>query len=152
MGARGVVPGPEADLSRPRSRKGSDQQPVTIGTRKPVEIPEPDPTWHPIATRLYDSARDSGQSDFYQATDWAILWSLCEDLSMYKKPLVNRDGEEYVKRSGQMLQTIMSSLTSLLLTEGDRRRVRLELQEPAPDTGDATVTQLNLLRGMAEDE
>lgn len=62
---------------------------------------------------------------------------------MYKKPLMSKDGVEYHKRSGQMLQTIMSSLTSLMLTEGERRRARLELAEPKPDVESAGVTAIN---------
>ena len=45
---------------------------------------------------------------------------------------VDENGEEHErmpKRSGQMFQALMSSLQSLLLTEGDRRRVRIELSE-----------------------
>lgn len=119
-----TIPRREDELARPRSRKGKDQVPVTKGqARRVTEIPAPDKDWHPIAQHLYESCKSSGQQDFYQASDWAILWSLCDDLSYYKKG---------VKRSGQMLQTIMSSLERLLVTEGDRRRVRLELEE-APD-------------------
>ena len=42
-----------------------------------------------------------------------------------------------------MLQSVMSNLTSLLLTEGERRRVRLELQEPEKEPVKlASVAQL----------
>lgn len=119
-----TIPRREDELARPRSRKGKDQVPVTKGQSIPVsEIPASGEDWHPIAKHLYESCKTSGQAGYYQASDWAILWSLCDDLSYYKKG---------VKRSGQMLQTIMSSLERLLVTEGDRRRVRLEL-ESAPD-------------------
>ena len=130
----GPIPNRSEDLARPRERRGGDNSSVTKGTALPVSIPEADPDWHPIAIRIYDSCRSSGQREYYQDSDWAILWSLCEDLSMYKKPSVSRDGEEYHKRSGQMLQTIMASLSNLLVTEGDRRRVRIELQAPEPVT------------------
>ena len=151
MGARGPIPNSSRDLSRERDANRGDRGPITVGTRRPVVIPEPDKDWHPIAIRLYEAARNSGQADFYQESDWAILWSLCEDLSMYKKPLINRDGEEYYKRSGQMLQTIMSGLTTLLLTEGDRRRVRLELMEPEERDEDAEVIKLRAVEDMAAD-
>ncbi|MFE9254047.1 hypothetical protein [Streptomyces sp. NPDC006879] len=124
MGARGPVPNREEDLARPRSRKGTDQQSVTRGEMKPVKIPNADRDWHPIARRLWDSLKSSGQADFYQNSDWAFAYSLCEDLSHYKKS---------GKRSGQMLQTIYSAFERLLVAEGDRRRVRIELQEPEPD-------------------
>ncbi|WP_234018487.1 MULTISPECIES: hypothetical protein [unclassified Streptomyces] len=96
----GPVPNREADLARPRERKGSDVQPVTRGVARPTKVPNADRTWHPIAKRLWDSLKESGQADFYQQSDWALAYSLCEDLSVYKKS---------GKRSGQMLQTIYSA-------------------------------------------
>jgi len=47
-----------------------------------------------------------------------------DDLSYYKASS---------KRSGQMLATIMSAMSSLLVTEGDRRRVQIELARPNAD-------------------
>ncbi|MGP3686232.1 phage terminase small subunit [Streptomyces sp. IBSNAI002] len=97
---------------------------------RPTKIPNADRTWHPIAKRLWDSLKESGQADFYQASDWALAYSLCEDLSFYKKS---------GKRSGQMLQTIYSAFERLLVAEGDRRRVRVELHEPEPEEQSAAV-------------
>jgi hypothetical protein len=134
MGARGPVPNREDDLARPRARKGSDQQPVIKGVMRPVKIPNADRSWHPIAQKLWDAAKESGQSDFYQQTDWALLFSLCEDLSEYKKSR---------KRSGQMLQTIYSAFERLLIAEGDRRRVRIELTEPEDESTPASVTAID---------
>ncbi|AKY03461.1 hypothetical protein SEA_DANZINA_6 [Streptomyces phage Danzina] len=126
----GPVPNRESDLARPRSRKGGDVQEVTKGEMRPVKIPNADRDWHPIARRLWDSLKTSGQADFYQNSDWAFAFSLCEDLSHYKKS---------GKRSGQMLQTIYSAFERLLVAEGDRRRVRIELHEPEPETTPASV-------------
>lgn len=111
------------ELQRPRERAGNRRDPVTTGELQPIsdEFLQPDPDWHPIARKVWDGALSSGQYRWYQNSDLAILYSICEDLSIYK------DG---VRRSGQMLQVIMSTLGDLMVTEGDRRRVRLELQEP----------------------
>ncbi|WP_443058365.1 phage terminase small subunit [Streptomyces sp. NBC_00442] len=126
----GPVPNREADLARPRSRKGADVQPVAKGLMRDVKVPNADRNWHPIAKRLWDALKSSGQSDFYQNSDWAFAYSLCEDLSYYKTA---------GKRSGQMLQTIYSAFERLLVTEGDRRRVRIELHEPEPEEQSAAV-------------
>ena len=140
MGARGPVPNRSEDLARPRERKGGDNTPITKGTLRPVVIPEADPEWHPIAKMLWESLQESGQADFYQQSDWAFAYSLMEDLTRYKEPLVNqKTGEQYFKRSGQMLQTIYSAMERLLVTEGDRRRVRIELTEPETNDEDAAV-------------
>jgi hypothetical protein len=130
MGARGPVPHREADLARPRSRNGGDQQAVTKGEMRSVRWPTADREWHPIARDLYNACKRSGQADFYQQSDIALLYSLCDDLSYYKSSY---------KRSGQMLQSIYSAMERLLVTEGDRRRVRIELHEPEKDGDSAAV-------------
>ena len=140
-----TIPKPEHELARPRARKGKDQQATLVGVRKSVTWNVPaDEDWHPIAIQIYESARSSGQADYWQDSDWAVFYSICEDISYYKQDKTSvyvdkKSGEvkEYEKpRSGQMLASIMGSLTTLLLTEGDRRKVRMELQEPpkAPPT------------------
>lgn len=151
----GPVPNREADLARPRARKGSEQQSVTKGVARPTTIPDADTTWHPIARMLWDSLAESGQADFYQQSDWAFAYSLCEDLHQYKTPSVDRNGEQYIKRSGQMLQTIYSAMERLLVTEGDRRRVRIELEEPPQDETPAAVLAIADYRaelGLEDDD
>ncbi len=66
----------------------------------------------------------SGQSSFYEASDWALAYSLMDDLSAYK-------GAE--RRSAQMLQTIYTTFERLLIAEGDRRRARMELERNDSD-------------------
>lgn len=153
MGARGPVPNRSNDLARPRERKGGENAAVTKGVLRPVTIPDPDPTWHPIARMLWDSLVESGQSDFYQQSDWAFAFSLCEDLTRYKEPykIDAETGEvNYGKRSGQMLQTIYSAMERLLVTEGDRRRVRIELTEPAAEENPATLVMMDSYRDGLE--
>jgi len=147
----GPVPRRSADLARPRERKGGDVVPVTKGQLRPVRIPAADKDWHPIAKRLYNSLKKSGQADFYQQSDWALAWSICEDLSYYKTPLTNRDGEQYSKRSGQMLQTIYTAMERLLVTEGDRRRVRIELSAPEEEGESAAVLAIADYRAELEE-
>lgn len=138
----GPVPNRSEDLARPRERKGADQQSVKTGEMRPVTIPRADPEWHPIARKMWDSLKTSGQADFFQNSDWAFAYSLMDDLSMYKKPFVSKDGVEYHKRSGQMLQVIMTSLERLLVTEADRRRARIELSAPEEESETASVIAL----------
>lgn len=130
MGLRGPVPNREEDLARPRSRKGSDEQEVKKGLMRKVTVPRADPDWHAIAKQIYNSLKKSGQSDYFQDSDWAYAFMLCEDISQYKKSK---------QRSAMMASTIYSALGNLLVTEADRRRVRIELQEPEPETTSASV-------------
>lgn len=141
--ARGPVPNRSDNLSRDRDANRGDRPPITKGELRPVTIPDADPEWHPIAHMLWEGLLDSGQADFYQSSDWAFAYSLMEDLSRYKEPQVNKStGEEYHKRSGQMLQTIYSAMERLLVTEGDRRRARIELTAPDNSEQEATVLTL----------
>lgn len=151
LGKPGPVPNRSEDLARDPSRKGGDRGNITKGVLRPVTIPDEDPEWHDIAKMLWRSLQTSGQSDYYQDSDWAFAYSLCDDLTFYKNPLTDRNGELYHKRSGQMLQTIYSAMERLLVTEGDRRRVRIELT--APESGqnekaDAVVN--NYEQGLAK--
>ncbi len=150
MSRKGRIPNRSNDLSRARDahRTRSNNPTLRKGTLRPVTIPEPDPGWHPIARQLWDSLLTSGQADFFQNSDWAFAYSLCEDLSLYKKPLVAKDGTEYYKRSGQMLQTIYKAMNSLMVTESDRRQVQLELEQP--DDGEQDRTTLAVIDGYKE--
>ena len=121
MGTRGPVP--KRTESRQR-RNASEVDVKRADGAEDVSQPSPDPDWHPIASRLWESLGRSGQSRFYEPSDWAVAYSLMDDLSYYKASS---------KRSGQMLATIMSAMSSLLVTEGDRRRVQIELARPNAD-------------------
>lgn len=166
-----TIPRREDELQRPRSRKSKDALPVTHGVMRPVSIPRADPEWHPIAKRLYNSLKTSGQSDYYQNSDWAMAFSLCDDLSRYKKQEDQADalnealarwhemtGDEREEAgfdrkraprfggkggSAMKLNGILDALGSLMVTEGDRRRLRLELQQPQPEQTPASVTAIN---------
>lgn len=126
-----AIPKREDELAQPRSRQRKDARGIATkrGTMRDVVVPEPHPEWHPIAANLYRAALASGQADFYQSSDVMMLYTLCEDLSQYKQS---------GRRSSQMLAAIMGGLSSLMLTEGDRRKVRIELHEaerPEQTTG-----------------
>lgn len=118
-----MQPGPKPkrteDLDEDSTWRAKREAETTYADGGNVTIPVPDEDWHPIAYRLFESMRESGAARFYESTDWAVLYSFCEDLSYYKKQ---------GRRSAQMLSAINQILTSLLLTEADRRRAKIELQ------------------------
>lgn len=86
----------------------------------PVEIPDlgfPNP--HPLVVDLYTSLSESAQSQFYEPSDWQfarVALHFADKLLKSPKP------------SGQMLATVNQMLTDLLVSEGSRRRVRLEVE------------------------
>jgi hypothetical protein len=56
------------------------------------------------------------------------------------------DGTEVYRPNGQILATIYSTLSNLLIAEGDRRRVRLELQAPPSNEPGASVAVMDHYR------
>ncbi|MEX2408861.1 MAG: hypothetical protein WD489_07120 [Rhodovibrionaceae bacterium] len=81
--------------------------------------------------------KKSGQSRFYEESDWATAYLLAEAISRELKPqpIGNTEDGEVVYASlppkGASLAAWLKAMSSLLVTEGDRRRARLELQAPS---------------------
>lgn len=89
-----------------------------------------------MARDLFVSLNGSGQREFYEASDWQMARIGCE--------LLSRELGKG-RPSAQMIASVLSLFSSLLLTEGDRRRLRLELErsKPVDDDEDASVTALD---------
>lgn len=99
------------------------------------ELPEPDALWHPIASDWYLSLRESGQAAFYQPSDWAV--------ARYVAELMSRGLQSDRAPNGQYVAALNSAMSSLLTTEGDRRRARMELErKPAAKQAPAGVTAI----------
>jgi hypothetical protein len=136
VGTRGPVP----KRSEERRRRNADDGPTLVQGKAgaPSELPplpEPDPLWHPIATEWYLSLRDSGQAAFYEPSDWAM--------ARYAAELMSRGLQSDRPPNGQYVAALNSVMASLLTTEGDRRRARIELErKPAVSVVPASVTAI----------
>lgn len=96
------------------------------------------PRWHPIAHQAYTSLARSGQVVFMEPSDWATAYALCEMLSreLKPKPIVVSDGEdgshiEWIIQpvNGAVMNAFLKGWGGMLMaTEGDRRKLRLELE------------------------
>ena len=149
MGSRGPIGEREENLARPRDRRGSDEQPTKRGQLRDLQIDwEPDPNWSDFTKQVWASASASGMSDFYQDTDYAELWFICQELDRYSQPKVYaKTGELYYKHSPEMVKALLTGLSNLGFTEGDRRRIRVELDAPEPEKSSAAVVALSLYQG-----
>jgi hypothetical protein len=117
MGSRGPVP----KRSDQRRRANQDEMPIASApAARKVTVPAAARTWHPIAKRWYLSLRSSGQSQFYESSDWMQAYVAAEVLSrLLSVP----------DKTPAMLFTAWSAESArLLVTEGDRRRLRIELE------------------------
>jgi hypothetical protein len=106
-------------------------------------VPEPDPAWHPLIRDLYESAGRSGQSAFWEPTDWNMLRIGSEVMSQQ----LNSG-----RPSAVMFAAWDALMARLLMTEGDRRRLRLELERDKPEDPDeaAAVASMAAWRGKRE--
>jgi hypothetical protein len=110
---------PKRSTERRRQNKDSKVETAKPLTEK-VEIPPADSSWHPIALGWYDSLAESGQSQFYEPSDW---WA-----AQYVANAMSRNLKQRAKFSAVLFASVMSGMTDLLTTEAARRRVRLEIE------------------------
>lgn len=158
MGSRGPVP----KRSDQRRRANKPATPSGTISKAPaavvVEAPKTDDEWHPIARRWFDSLRESGQSRFYEPSDWATAYLIAESISRDLRPQVvgvTERGEavvETIPLKGASLSAYLKAFGNLLTTEGDRRRASVELQrgELVDADEDASVTALDAYRAAVE--
>jgi hypothetical protein len=130
-GTRGPVP----KRSSQRRRQNKPESPVTAGKgAADVSVPDPEEHWHPLATAWYESLAESGQAHWYEPSDWATAKYIAEAMS--------RNLLAGAKFSSVLFASVLSGMSNLLVTEGDRRRVRVELERAdggdADDTGDVS--------------
>lgn len=136
-GSRGPVP-KRSDQRRRTSRPDVE---VTKGSAAPNAGPPPaDPLWHELARKWYQSLTESGQREWYEPSDWAeaLVWAHVLSAEL------ERD-----KMSAMMLVAWSAACSRLLVTEGDRRRMRMELERGKvsdPDE-DAAVASMAAYRG-----
>lgn len=158
-GGRYDGPPPKKDAERRRRNKseGNSSIPAEVVNLDDrlggdVEIPAPDENWHPIALQIYESQTRSGQVLWMEPSDWAVLFLLCESISRDLKPQVigiTEDGEvkmAIIPLKGASLTSYLKGMASLMMLEGDRRKVRLELERAkrieAAAGGDAKVVDI----------
>ena len=98
--------------------------------------------WHPIAIQLYESLEESGQSQWFQPSDWATAFLLCESVSRDLLPQFVGMQDRFNREAGQMehipvkmklplkgasIAGYLKGMGELGYTEGARRRMRMEL-------------------------
>ncbi|HEX4018191.1 MAG TPA: hypothetical protein VHX15_15760 [Frankiaceae bacterium] len=100
--------------------------PVSVGTAsRKVKAPAADRNWHAIAKGMYWSLAKSGQSEFFEPSDWQLARLAAEATTRML---------EAERFSAVLLAAVDSMWSKLLMTEADRRRMRIELARPKEDT------------------
>ncbi|UQA92873.1 phage terminase small subunit [Streptomyces halobius] len=132
------MPGPVPKRSDRRRRRNKSDGPDLVKASGGT-APEPPPAaedWHPIAADWYASLAESGQSQFYEASDWATAYYVAEAMN---RNLISG------RFSAQLFQSVMSAMTDLLTTEGARRRARVELEREAGGEDPAEAARVTLM-------
>lgn len=149
MGERGPTP-KRSDQRRRRNIPTGGEPDQAEGF--PVKVPSIPKDWHPVAKMWFRSLGSSGQSAFYQQSDWATAFVLAESISreLSPQPMIVGKGEDATVEmvslppKGASLAAWLKGFTALMVTEGDRRRLSLELTTPKTDEGEvANVSNLD---------
>lgn len=144
MGTRGPI----GKRDEERIRRNIPEDPtVTVQMIGTVDIPELGDMshlgeTHPLVTDMYESIKQSASVKYYEPTDWQFarlaLYTLNQELiaaAHNGKPV-----------GAMKLSAINQMLSALLLTEGDRRRARLEIERAPAESGGKVLDVTDMLR------
>ena len=84
-----------------------------------VPVPNVDPSWHPMAKDWFRSLKRSGQSRFYEPSDWQYARFVAQMMSSCLE-----------SPNAAIFRAVVDATAPLMATEGQRRRMRLELIRP----------------------
>lgn len=134
------VGGPVPKRSDQRRRRNKPVTPITSAPgAASVPVPEADPGWSPPARRWYESLAVSGQSVWYQPSDWAQAAVLTE--------VLDRALAQGARPSARLIAVWAAGAAELLSSEGARRRVRVELERGQVDQdAESAVAALDVYR------
>lgn len=157
MGSRGPIPKrSEAKLGH---HKDTTEK-AAAGSHLLVIGPEPNPHWHPIAKQWYLSLQESGQARYYEPSDWMTAVLCAEQVSRELDPQKYLGIQQGANGGpiygaapipGSSLAAIRAIMASLLTTEGERRRVELELQRKGDGEAEQQAQILSIVRDEAKD-
>lgn len=166
MGTRGPAP----KRSDQRLRRNTNYKPRSGVAGEGSQPPfEGDEKWHPVAKEMWASLPESGQSKWYEPSDWVSAYILCETISRELEPQFVGFAEGYdedgravkmpvstkIPIKGASMSAMRAWMASLLITEADRKRAEIELHAgtPTPEGGTADARLLDFMaaaRGKAE--
>lgn len=114
---RGQVPKRSSERIRRNKENEVEQIPTIAEAIQAPDLGLEDP--HPMISDFYESLKESGQAQYYEPSDWQFA-----RFTLYFADQLIKSS----KPSSVMLTAINSALSNLLVTEGDRRRVRMEVE------------------------
>jgi hypothetical protein len=136
------MPGPVPKRSTQRRRRNAPNV-ETVAATGTVAVPPTPSGLHPIAARWFDSLKESGQSTWYEPSDWAAAELVAHAMT---KMLRAR------KFSSMAFTAVWSAMGELLTTEGARRRAKVEIErdQTEVDAAPPGVTAIEQYRKKAQ--
>lgn len=134
------MPGPVPKRSSQRRRRNHVQV-DRISVRGPVEAPPLDlADVHPLAAAMYEALARSAQAVYMEPSDWEYArWVAFVQSKAAQKP------------TAMMVLAVDRMLSNLMVTEVDRRRVRVEIERTGQDHEEvAAVDSLRDIRARRE--
>lgn len=113
------MPGPTPKRSAERRRRNITPGSTTVIREGNVHVPKLSAHTHAIAKGWYASLKTSGQSDFFEPSDWAAAILVAE--------MITRLLEEE-ETTASLFAGIWSAMGDLLTTESARRKMRMEVE------------------------
>ena len=110
---------PVPKRSDQRRRRNVEGRPDKVAAQGGVEVPEPEGAWHPVARDWFLSLAESGQSQFFEPSDWQHARYIAEAMT------TNLNAGKF---SAQLFASVESAMNNLGSTEGARRRLRIEVE------------------------
>jgi hypothetical protein len=142
------MPGPVPKHSDERMRRNSDIIPTEkVEVYGEVVMPALDLPFdpHPMVVDFYESLRISAQSKFYEPSDWEYA----RLAAFIMNNILNS-----ARPSPEMFKALQSAMSNLLVTEGDRRRLRIEIArqpaKPENDESEALIVEFRERMQRAE--
>jgi len=136
-----ALTGPIPKREEQRVRATEPGQEVTkIPMQGAVQIPDlrrfPGMLTQNITKAFWESLRESGQALYYEPSDWMTALTALHLLDKQLRPFKNKNGEmEEGRVSPTMVAAVWQMLTSIGVTEGERRRLRIEVERDTGNTG-----------------
>jgi hypothetical protein len=134
------MPGPVPKRSSQRRRRNTVQV-DRISVRGPVEAPPLDlEDVHPLAAAMYEALARSAHAVYMEPSDWEYArWVAFVQSKAAQRP------------TAMMILAVDKMLSNLMVTEADRRRVRVEIDRTREDPAElAALDSVRELRARRE--
>jgi len=130
------MPGPVPKREDERIRRNSDVVPTEkIEAFGDVIVPPLDLPFepHPMVIDFYDSLVLSAYSKYYEPSDWQHARLTC---------FIMHTIVTATKPSSEMYKALQTAMSNMLVTEGDRRRLRIEIAREAEKPQDDEMAKV----------